>query len=148
MLRRPLAAVVAATAVSVVAVLTAGVSAPAAAARNGKCIANGPKFVIHPAHYGPTIRGTTYLVTTMSLSGTGSLSCPRIKAVLARIFRANRTLPHRNAPLKGGPPGFQCQGLSLPPPDVAVQGLCAKSNAGGGPGQLFQWAPVDPKLVH
>ena len=40
-----------------------------------------------------------------------------------RLFRANRTLPHRNAPLKGGPPGFQCQGLSLPPPDVAVQAL-------------------------
>ena len=130
---------------TVIAAASGALSSPAAAA-GAKCVANGPTFVIHPAHYGPTVRGTTYYVNILSMGGAGTLSCRWVQAALTKIFAANRTLPHRYTPLKAAPAGFSCKGLSLPPPDVAVSGQCAKGD-GRGPGQLFSWNPVDPKLA-
>jgi hypothetical protein len=131
---------VAASVVAIVAATSGALSSPASAG-SAKCVAKGPSFVIHPAHYGPTVRGNI-----MSMGGAGTLSCPWIQAALTKIFAANRTLPHRYTPLKAAPAGLSCKGLSLPPPDVAVKGQCTKGD-GRGPGQLFSWNPVDPKLV-
>jgi hypothetical protein len=121
------------------------------------CVAKGPRSVVYPVHGGSASTGNTYLVQSMS-QGAAPLSCTRLRAALARIFHANpmpwpaasRARP-QGVRLKGAPKGFTCSGSSTNPSGKDVNnitGICRTTILGaGGSGQLFNWSPVDPRLI-